>query len=62
MKRLKTAFDGVEIISNFKESTVEIINGVGVIKDNSTTTVKITRQQVENIRTITSELRNSILN
>ena len=62
MKRLKSAFDGVEIISNFKESTVEIINGVGVIKDNSTTTVKITRQQVENIRTITSELRNSILN
>ena len=62
LKKLKSAFDDVEIISNFKESTVEIINGVGVIKDNSTTTVKITRQQVEDIRTITGELRNYILN
>jgi len=62
MAQLKSAFDGVEIISNFKESSVEIINGVGVIKDNSTTTVKITQQQVENIRSLTSALRNKLLN
>lgn len=62
LSQLKTAFDGVEIISNFKESSVEIINGVGVIKDNSTTTVKITQAQVENIRMLTSSLRNKLLN
>lgn len=62
MQKLKSAYEGVEIINNYKESTVEIINGVGVIKDNSTTTVKITREQVENIQKITSELRNKLLN
>ncbi|MFZ9981185.1 MAG: hypothetical protein ACO3FI_04040 [Cyclobacteriaceae bacterium] len=62
MQQLKSAFEGVEIISNFRESTVEIINGVGVIKDNSTTTVKITRAQVDNIRSVTSALRNKLLN
>ena len=62
MDKLKSAYEGVEIINNYKESTVEIVNGVGVIKDNSTTTVKITREQVENIRAITGELRNKLLN
>lgn len=62
MQQLKSAFVDVEIISNFRESTVEIINGVGVIKDNSTTTVKITRAQVDNIRNVTSALRNKLLN
>jgi hypothetical protein len=62
MQQLKSAFEEVEIISNFKESTVEIINGVGVIKDNSTTTVKITPAQVDNIRSVASALRNKLLN
>lgn len=61
MKKLESAYAGVEILKSYKESTVEIVNGVGIIKDNSTTTVKITPEQLAEITRLTSIVREKIV-
>jgi hypothetical protein len=59
-KELKTLFDSINITYTYKESTMEIVNGVAMIKDNSTTTIDITDQNVEEIRKKTNAIRNKI--
>ena len=61
MEELKKAFDKVNITYTYKESTFEVVNGVMVIKDNSTTTIDITPEDITNIRTITGNIRNKII-
>jgi hypothetical protein len=61
MNELKVAFDKINIIYTYKESTMEVIDGVAVIKDNSTTSINITEQDVEAIRTLTNSIRNKII-
>lgn len=60
MEELKKAFDKVNITYTYRESTFEIVDGVMVIKDNSTTTIDITPEDIENIRNISSGIRNKI--
>jgi hypothetical protein len=40
---------------------MEVVNGVAVIKDNSTTTIQITTQDIENIRKATESVRTKII-
>lgn len=61
LDQLKAAYDKVDISYTYKESTMEIVDGVAVIKDNSTTTIKITEQNVEEIRTLTNSIRSKII-
>lgn len=61
MEELKGAFDNISITYLYKESTMEVVNGVAVIKDNSTTTIQITEQDIAKIRAITSSIRNKII-
>ncbi|QOI97322.1 MAG: hypothetical protein HRU69_07390 [Flammeovirgaceae bacterium] len=61
MEELKKAFDKVNITYTYKESTFEVVNGVMVIKDNSTTTIDITPDDITSIRTITGSIRNKII-
>lgn len=61
MEDLKKVFDQVNITYTYKESTFEIVDGVMVIKDNSTTTIDITPENVNNIRTITQSIREKII-
>lgn len=61
LKQLKAAFDKININYTYKESTMEIVNGVAVIKDNSTTTIDITPQNVEEIKNLTNSIRNKII-
>ncbi|MDZ7649099.1 MAG: hypothetical protein U5K54_19100 [Cytophagales bacterium] len=37
LEQLKAAFDKININYTYKESTMEVVDGVAVIKDNSTT-------------------------
>ncbi len=60
MKELQAAFDKVNITYTYKESSFEIVDGVMVIKDNSTTTIDITPEDIESIRSITSSIRTKI--
>lgn len=58
---LKQIFDKVNITYTYKESTFEVVDGVMVIKDNSTTTVDITPEQVTEIKNISSSIRTKII-
>jgi hypothetical protein len=61
MDELKKAFDKVNITYTYKESTFEIVDGVMVIKDNSTTTIDIKPEDIAAISTITNSIRNKII-
>lgn len=60
MDELEAAFEEVEIIYTYAESTSEIIDGVLVIKDNSTSEVIISDENVVEIARVTEIFRNSI--
>jgi hypothetical protein len=61
MEQLKSAYDKVEISYTYKESTMEIVDGVAVIKDNSSTTINITPENVKEISDITNSIREKII-
>lgn len=61
MQELKTAFDKVNITYTYKESTFEVVNGVMVIKDNSTSTIDITPDDIKNISEIISKIRTKVI-
>ncbi|HEY3402904.1 MAG TPA: hypothetical protein VGK59_05935 [Ohtaekwangia sp.] len=61
MEELKKIYDKVNITYTYKESTFEIVDGVMVIKDNSTSTIDITPEDIANIRTVTSNIRSKII-
>ena len=59
--RLQTAFDAIEITTTYKESTMEIIDGVMIIKDNSESHVNITAENVEEIKGLTADIRKKVI-
>ncbi len=61
LESLKAAFDKINITYTYKESTMQVVNGVAVIKDNSTTTIDITDQDIAAIKDLTNTLRNKII-
>jgi len=61
MEELKKVFDKVNITYTYKESTFEVVDGVMVIKDNSSSTIQITPADIENIRTVTQNIRTKII-
>ena len=58
---LKVAFDKINIIYTYKESTMKIVDGVAVIEDNSTTTINITDKDIAAITSLTNSIRNKII-
>jgi hypothetical protein len=61
MEELKKVYDKVNITYTYKESTFEVVDGVMVIKDNSTTTIDIKPENINDIRTLSSSIRNKII-
>jgi hypothetical protein len=61
MENLKAAFEKIKIVKVYQAPTSEVVDGVVVVKDNSTTTVEITPEDVINIKNITSAIRNKII-
>lgn len=61
IEELKKVFDKVNITYTYKESTFEVVDGVMVIKDNSTTTIDIKPENINDIRSLTSSIRNKII-
>ncbi|MEY4930042.1 MAG: hypothetical protein RI909_766 [Bacteroidota bacterium] len=60
LEQLKTAYDKIAITYTYKESTMEVVNDIAVIKDNSTTTIDITDQHVEEISSLVNSIRTKI--
>ena len=61
MEELKKVFDKVSITYTYKESTFEIVDGVMVIKDNSSSTIQITNEDIAAIKAVTDSIRNKII-
>lgn len=61
MQKLQSEYEKIEIIKTYKESTFEIVDGVMVIKDNSSSEIKITDENVENIKNIIGSVRKKII-
>ncbi len=61
LNQLKVAYDKITINYTYKESTMEIVDGVAVIKDNSTTTIDITEENIDEIKSITNSIRTKII-
>ena len=61
MEELKKTFDKVNITYPPPASTFEIVDGVMVIKDNSTSTIEITPQDVHDIGSVTQNIRTKII-
>lgn len=61
LETLKSAYDNVKITYIYKESTFEVVDGVMVIKDNSSSTIDITSEDITNIRNLTDSIRNKII-
>jgi hypothetical protein len=61
VEELKKAFDKVKVTYTYKESTFEIVDGVMVIKDNSSSTIEITQEDVTSIKTLTAGIRNKVI-
>ncbi len=61
MQELEKAFQKVNITYTYKESTFEIVDGVMMIKDNSTSTIEISNEDLAAIKAATSAIRNKII-
>jgi hypothetical protein len=59
---LQQKFDSIQITYTYKESTIKVVDGVAVIQDNSTTSINITDQDIINIKSRITILRNKIVN
>ncbi|MDN4166942.1 hypothetical protein QWY31_15630 [Cytophagales bacterium LB-30] len=58
---LHQEFSKIEIVYTYKESTFEVVDGVLVIKDNSSSTINITDENVKSISAITDAVRSKII-
>lgn len=61
MEQLKVLYDKVNITYTYSESTFEIVDGVMVIKDNSSSTIQITPEDIASIKALISSIRNKII-
>ena len=58
---LEKAFEQIEIIYTYAEPTMEEVNGILVVKDNSTTTINITDENVEAIKQQVINIREKVI-
>ncbi|MCK5210763.1 MAG: hypothetical protein KAQ79_22185, partial [Cyclobacteriaceae bacterium] len=58
---LEKAFAQIEIIYTYVEPTMEEVNGILVVNDNSTTTINITKENVGMIRKEVISIREKII-
>ncbi len=61
MLEMDRIFSQIEIIHTYKEPSFEEVNGILVVKDNSSTSINITQENVDDIRQIVLEIRKKII-
>lgn len=62
MKRLQEEFEDVQITNTYAESTLEEVNGIVTISNNSTSSISITDDNIRDIATTTAAIRDYIIN
>ncbi len=61
LEPLRQSYDKVTITTVYKPSSYEIVDGVMVVKDNSSSTVAITQADIESIRSVAQAIRTKII-
>lgn len=61
LEKLHQEFNNVEIKTTYKEPTYEVVNGMLVVKDNSSSEVVMKDKNVKAIQKITAEIRNKVI-
>ncbi|MEM6841903.1 MAG: hypothetical protein AAF632_06735 [Bacteroidota bacterium] len=61
MSELQAQFEKIDITQTYAESTLEEVNGIVTISNNSTTTINITDENVKEISRVTSSIRDYII-
>lgn len=61
LEGLKKSFDKVRITTIYKPSTFEVIDGVMVVKDNSSSTVEVTEADIKSIGSTAQNIRTKII-
>ena len=61
MVMLEEAFEEIEIVYTYAEPTFVEVDGMLVFKDNSTTTINITQENVKTISDIVTKIRNKVV-
>ena len=59
--KLEKAFEQIEIIYTYAEPTMEEVNGILMVKDNSTTTINITKENVDAIKQQVISIREKVI-
>lgn len=62
MAPLQDVFNKVKIAYTYEESTFEEVNGVLMIKDNSSSSIQINDENIADINSLTKSIRSSIIN
>ena len=62
MAELQSKFENIEITQTYAESTLEEVNGIVTISNNSTTSISITDENIRDISTTTASIREYIIN
>jgi hypothetical protein len=60
--QLQEEFNKIEIKTVYREPTYEVVDGMLVVKDNSTSEIIMTDENIVAIRTMVYEIRNNIIN
>jgi hypothetical protein len=60
LKELKAIYDTIEIVYTEGEATMEEVNGVLMVVDNSTSTVKISKEEIKKISAILDKTRSRL--
>ena len=58
---LEKAYAEIDIVYSYAEPTLEEVNGILMVKDNSTTTINITKDHVDAIRQEVVNIRRKII-
>lgn len=58
---LKQVYDSVKIVYEYHEPTVEIVNGVKMVTDNSKSVIKITKEDVDKVFNLVSAIRKELI-
>lgn len=61
LAQLKQVFDKIEISYVYQESTYEVVNGILMINDNSSSSIKVTEQNIQDIARYTTSIRNTLI-
>lgn len=58
---LKAVYDSVKIVYEYHEPTIEIVNGVKMVTDNSKSVIKITKEEVDKVFNNVSAIRKELI-